>query len=121
LRPFVNIGIWDEGREKKNVVIYLDPEIVKEAKELGLNISKIAENALREAISRLKGEIGKNNPNSGDFDDGVYINLLRPGFEPGSRAREARILDRTILPEPGLILYWLVFNCFRGFHGRRRL
>ena len=30
--------------------------------------------------------------------------VLRPGFEPGSRAREARILDRTILPEQ---LYWL--------------
>ena len=26
--------------------------------------------------------------------------VLRPGFEPGSVAREATILDRTILPEP---------------------
>jgi hypothetical protein len=26
--------------------------------------------------------------------------VLRPGFEPGSTAREAVILDRTILPEP---------------------
>jgi hypothetical protein len=25
--------------------------------------------------------------------------VLRPGFEPGSTAREAVILDRTILPE----------------------
>ena len=26
--------------------------------------------------------------------------VLRPGFEPGSAAREAAILDRAILPEP---------------------
>jgi hypothetical protein len=30
--------------------------------------------------------------------------VLRPGFEPGSAAREAAILDRTILPEPHFIL-----------------
>ncbi|MDW8034056.1 MAG: type II toxin-antitoxin system CcdA family antitoxin [Nitrososphaerota archaeon] len=39
---------------KKNVVIYLDSEIVKEAKELGLNISKISENALKKMIDRIK-------------------------------------------------------------------
>ena len=30
--------------------------------------------------------------------------VLRPGFEPGSAAREAAILDRTILPELQVIL-----------------
>jgi len=40
--------------EKKNVVIYLDAEVVKEAKELGLNISRISENALKEIIRRIK-------------------------------------------------------------------
>ncbi|GEM_PF-3473635 len=43
--------------KKKNVVIYLDSGIVKEAKELGLNISKICENALKEVIKRLKENI----------------------------------------------------------------
>ncbi|MEM3712623.1 MAG: type II toxin-antitoxin system CcdA family antitoxin [Thermoproteota archaeon] len=41
---------------KKNVVIYLDSEIVKEAKELGLSISKISENALKEIINRIRNE-----------------------------------------------------------------
>jgi len=50
--------------KKKNVVIYLDPEVVKEAKELGLNISKVCENALKEAIRRLKGEYPQNVLNS---------------------------------------------------------
>lgn len=31
--------------------------------------------------------------------------VLRPGFEPGSTAREAVILDRTILPELGLVYF----------------
>jgi len=44
-----------EGK-KKNVMVYLDPELVKEAKELGLNLSKVCENAIKEAIRRLKGE-----------------------------------------------------------------
>ena len=29
--------------------------------------------------------------------------MLRPGFEPGSVTREATILDRTILPELGIL------------------
>ena len=29
--------------------------------------------------------------------------VLRPGFEPGSATREAAILDRTILPELGIL------------------
>jgi hypothetical protein len=32
--------------------------------------------------------------------DGTWFLVLRPGFGPGSSARKAGILDRTILPEP---------------------
>ncbi len=49
---------------KKSVMVYLDPEVVSEARELGLNISKVCENALREAMRRLKGEYFKTEPNS---------------------------------------------------------
>ncbi len=40
----------------KNVKVNLtiDEDVVKEAKEIGLNLSKISENALKEAISALK-------------------------------------------------------------------
>jgi len=44
-------------------MVYLDPKVVEEARELGLNISKVCENALKEAIRRLKGENPKTNPN----------------------------------------------------------
>jgi len=32
---------------KKSVIIYIDERVAKEAKEIGLNISKICENALK--------------------------------------------------------------------------
>lgn len=41
------------------MTLSIDEEAVKTAHELGLNISKVAENALKEAIRRLKGESGK--------------------------------------------------------------
>ena len=45
---------------KKNVMIYIEEEIAEEAKEIGLNISKICENALKEAIRRLRGSYQQN-------------------------------------------------------------
>ena len=36
-------------------MVYLGPEVVKEAREFGLNISKTCKNALKDAIKRLKG------------------------------------------------------------------
>lgn len=54
------------GEEKVRTTILVDKKVVKEAKELGLNISKTSENALKEAIRRLKGSsrqnIRANNP-----------------------------------------------------------
>jgi hypothetical protein len=40
--------------------------------------------------------------------------VLRPGFEPGSAAREAVILNRTILPEPKLV-YSFSFPIYSHF------
>ncbi len=41
--------------KKKSTCLYLDGEVVETAKGMGLNISKVSENALVEAIGRLKG------------------------------------------------------------------
>ena len=40
---------------KKNVTIRIDGDLVKKAKDLGLNISKVAENALKDMIRRIEG------------------------------------------------------------------
>ena len=43
-------------RKRKPLTITVNPQVVKEAKELGFNLSVVAERAYREAITRLKGE-----------------------------------------------------------------
>jgi len=41
---------------KKRVNITVDPEVHHKAKEIGLNVSKVAENALRAALRKLEGD-----------------------------------------------------------------
>lgn len=43
-------------RKRQPLTITVNPKVIKEAKALGLNLSVISENALKEAISRLKGK-----------------------------------------------------------------
>ncbi len=39
---------------KKSICLYLNKEMVDTARRMGLNVSKVSENALAEAIERLK-------------------------------------------------------------------
>ena len=48
---------------KKQVMLYIDQDIVTEAKESGLNLSKTCENALKTAIQRLKNSDRSNDNN----------------------------------------------------------
>jgi post-segregation antitoxin (ccd killing protein) len=50
LYAYIYIGI---PMGKKNVMIYVEEELVEEAKELGFNISELCENCLKEAIRRM--------------------------------------------------------------------
>jgi len=43
-------------RKRQPLTITVNPKVIKEAKALGLNLSVVAENAFKEAISRLKGK-----------------------------------------------------------------
>ena len=40
-------------RSRKSTCLYLDQEVVKTAKQMGLNVSRVSENALMDAIERL--------------------------------------------------------------------
>ncbi len=42
--------------KKKSTCLYLDKKIVGTAREMGMNFSKVSENALKEAIERLMGQ-----------------------------------------------------------------
>ena len=66
---------------KTSTTIYLNAELINIAKESGLNISKICENALKIAINRLKGSNLETMDALPQF--GVNIGVVdRAGFEP---------------------------------------
>ena len=70
-------------RRKARVNINLDPEVAKKARELGLNISKIAENALREYIRRLGVPVSSSNPEKHNTDKPNSVWWGRPDLNRG--------------------------------------
>jgi post-segregation antitoxin (ccd killing protein) len=75
--------------EKAHTTLYLDKNVVKRAKEIGLNISKTCENALIEAIRRLEGSVYSEKPFTSEFNRDRLV--ARAGFEPASTAPKAAI------------------------------
>ena len=47
---------------KKNIMIRIDASVAKRAKDIGLNISKVCENSLIQAIEAMEGVYGKRKP-----------------------------------------------------------
>ncbi len=82
--------------KKVNVTLTIRPELKRLAEEFEINLSALLEDAL---IQRLRDLIlikqGKNV-------------MLRPGFEPGSRDRESRMIGRATPPELGMSFTSLV-------------
>ena len=74
---------------KKNVMIRIDEDLIKKAKEYGLNISKVSENALKEMIDRI--EIPKSQSKHADCpeNNGGSPGQIRTGVN-GSKARYSR-------------------------------
>ena len=60
---------------KKNVTIRIDSEVIEKAKKIGLNISKVSENALIEIIQRIERPIPhkelSNNPKLPKYDENL--------------------------------------------------
>ena len=73
---------------KKNVMIRIDENLVQKAKEIGLNISKVSENALKEMIRRIEGPISAK--------DGEEC----PETESGGAARIRTGVPRAQVSEP---------------------
>ena len=85
--------------------IRINKEILEQAKELGLNISKICENALKLYIQRLQdinNEILSNQTEKTDGASGGIrtrdFRLSGAGFEPGTTALPRRCPNRARPP-----------------------
>ena len=77
-------------RHKVRVSINLTLEAYEKAKNFGLNISKVCENALIQAIKALEEVFPEKR---GEGTTGSPL-VRPPGFEPGLSAREADVLTR---------------------------
>ncbi len=83
-------------RRKKQVTINLKPETVEKARHIGLNISKISENALQQVIKRL--ETPKTNPNTEiTHNDGLANTMYR---KHSSRSSRIQWTGRDLNPRP---------------------
>ncbi|HIE18697.1 TPA: hypothetical protein EYP75_03125 [Candidatus Bathyarchaeota archaeon] len=65
METFAYKGKQKKTKRKKNVVITLNPELVEKAKNLGLNISKVCENALIQAFKALEEVFNEKGGNLG--------------------------------------------------------
>jgi hypothetical protein len=74
---------------KRNVVLYLDRELVEKSKELGFNLSRTLENHLKQLIFHLSSL--KLTQNHFLAEDLVGL----PGFEPGSIEPKSTSLDQA--------------------------
>ena len=76
--------------KKVKVTLLMDDEVVKKGKDLGLNLSKVCENALIDMIGRIespKGDISKGNKFTRCEKDEV---VDWEGFEPSTSAMPRR-------------------------------
>ena len=94
--------------------ITIDPEVLKKAKEYGLNLSKIAENAVKEYIRRLEGSSQQTETNGGYVDARSASNQhdwwAGPDLNRRPSARQADVL--TVLdyrPFSSLVgMFWFI-------------
>jgi post-segregation antitoxin (ccd killing protein) len=67
----------------------MDEEVVKKAKEMGLNLSKLCENCLKQAIKGLESTIYKNNQEKGGIGTAGSDRCGCRDLNPGSQAWKA--------------------------------
>lgn len=85
-----------ESNRRKNVMVTMRRDLYQISREYSINLSKLLKYALIQTIEQT------HTPKASFLDKPSFTReglVLRPGFEPGSVAREATILNRTILPE----------------------
>ena len=90
---------------KRNLVLYLDKELVEKSKELGFNLSKTFENYLKHLVMQFSTVNSVNN-----FDSEAKIGYWcgRRDLNPGSQAWKACVLNQTRRRPP------LAQNSFRN-------
>jgi post-segregation antitoxin (ccd killing protein) len=85
--------VEDLGKVRVNLTI--DEEVKKKAEELGLNLSKVAENALKEAVRKLEAKDPPNDPvSSANASSQEGLN----GASGGIRTRDQQLTRLPLRP-----------------------
>ena len=77
---------------KRNVVLYLDDELVEKSRTLGFNLSRTFENHLKQLIMQLSSQQSTQNHFPAQNE---ASNMGLPGFEPGSIEPKSTSLDQA--------------------------
>ena len=77
---------------KRNVVLYLDKDLIEKSKALGFNLSKIFENHLKQVITQFSNS--QNTQNFSPSENRRFMVGL-PGFEPESIEPKSTSLDQA--------------------------
>jgi post-segregation antitoxin (ccd killing protein) len=77
---------------KRNVVLYLDEELIEKSRALGLNFSRAFENHLKQLINQLSNQQSTQKAFQSE-NKSLMVGL--PGFEPGSIEPKSTSLDQT--------------------------
>ena len=89
--------------KKKRTTVYIDPDVLVRAQDLGLNVSKTCENSLITAIKALECVYNVNPPNNAESDKewwaGQDLNLRPPPRKGGVLTR---LDDRPTPPRRGM-------------------
>ncbi len=62
-------------QSKARTTLYIDKAVVRKAQSIGLNVSRVAENALVQSIKALEGIIPSNQPNTGLRARGLAVRI----------------------------------------------
>ena len=76
---------------KRNVVLYLDKELVEKSRELGFNLSKTFENTLKQLINTYSNVNSLNNNGNNKVQNGWWAG---PDLNRRPLARKANVLTK---------------------------
>ena len=82
---------------KAKVSVTIDKDILEKSHALGVNVSKVCENYLKEIIHALENLNNQNTPFLGKASFAKEGLVRLPGFEPGSSTWQADVLNQARL------------------------
>jgi post-segregation antitoxin (ccd killing protein) len=103
---YIGVGERKHMTDKVKVNLTISKEVVEKAKEYGLNMSKVAENALKEYIRRLEGSSQQTETNGGYADTRSVSHQhdwwAGPDLNRRSSPREGDVIVKLFFNHAGL-------------------